>query len=822
MDITMRHKTLLLSTVGFVFAAQALPAAAQAQPEPMQDERGEPQVELAQRRALGEIIVTARKRGERLLDVPVAVSALSSEEIERYATNSLTAISQQVPQLIVAESQNQVGGSINLRGIGAGVSNPSIEQAVTLNLDGIPISSGNAIRLGQIDVERIEVLKGPQALFYGKNSPGGIISLISADPGDYFEAKVRTGYEFVADQRFVEGAVSGPLTDTLGARLVGYYSKEDGWFRNTAVAFPGRTPGPAADSLNGEDVFLRGTLAYEAPGGDLEIKAKANYGERQRSGIGPAAFAQIVHCPLGFAQTSGRAEDCGLDRNFANVALRPEAAALHPALRNGVPFADSEQFLGSVTATYQLNPSLSLTSVTGYYEISEESFDSFTFTSVPAVSATNDLTISSFSQELRLASDFEGPVDFILGGFYQDGEFTSAQVVPIDLGGSCPSASCFLTPYTDYDQDTRAISVFGQVRYELTDQLELSAGGRYSWETKELTGTVNQTAIEILNPERDYEDFSPEVTLTYKPTPDLTAYASYREGFTSGGFNTVPTAIRSAAFPTLPLRDLSYGQMTAQGGEVGFKGYLADRQILFDLVGYYYEYEGLQLSAFDTVGVAQITQNAGGAKVRGVELRTVYNPIAIEGLELHQTVAYNKATYTDFIGACYPGQTIAAGCNLVPRNLSLDPATFGTAANPFTSQDQSGQQIARAPEWTLSAGFVYERELSDALGASIALDAIYTSSYMTQVEAQREARQDDFWMLNGAISIHDEADEGWEISLIGRNLTNEIVRVSGGAVAFTGTGTGTATTTPADLYGSVSLPRSVLLQLTLRNTLLGR
>lgn len=810
----MQGKTLLLSAAAVVLMPQSLYAAsAQAASS---DPAAETDTGSGQ-----DIIVTARKREERLLDVPVAISAVTEADIERYAVDSMSAIAQQVPQLIIAESQNQVGGSINLRGIGAGVSNPSTEQSVTLNLDGIPVSYGNAVRLGQLDIQRVEVLKGPQALFYGKNSPGGIISLISRNPGQDFEAQLRTGYEFAADQRFVEAIVSGPLTDTIGARVVGYYSKEDGWFRNNGVAVPGRTPGPVADSLNAEDIFVRGTLTFDSPGGDLRLNAKVNYADRQREGVGPGGFGQIMYCAFGRAQTSGRAEDCGLDRTFANVALRPEAAALHPALGDGVPFADSQQFLASLTADYDFSDVLTLTSVTGYYDIREKSFDSFTFTTVPAVSATNDIRITSLSQELRFTSNFDGPLNFVVGGFFQDGEFTIAQVVPIDLGGTCPSATCFLTPYSFYDQDTTAYSVFGQVNYALTEQLELSAGARMSWERKSLKGTINATPFEILDPKQKYDDFSPEVTLTYKLTPELTAYAAYREGFTSGGFNTVPTALRSPAFPTLAARDLSYGQMTAKGGEAGFRGYIADRQMRFDLVGYYYKYSGLQLSSWDASAFAQRTQNAGGAKVRGVEMSLTVEPREVEGLQMRGSAAYNRATYSDFIGACYPGQSIAAGCNLIPRDPTLDPSTYGTAANPFTSQDQGGQQIARAPEWILNAGFTYDFALSEGLGSAISFDAAFTSDYMPHIEAMPQARQRAHWILNGNVSLYGGENRDWTLALIGRNLTNEIVAVSGGQVAFVGSGTGTAVTTPADLYGSVNMPRAVLLQLTVKSSLFG-
>ncbi|MFD2428703.1 TonB-dependent receptor domain-containing protein [Sphingobium scionense] len=173
---------------------------------------------------------------------------------------------------------------------------------------------------------------------------------------------------------------------------------------------------------------------------------------------------------------------------------------------------------------------------------------------------------------------------------------------------------------TYYDVHTKATSVFGQLRYKIADPLELAVGGRYSWEDKSLTGTSLGSPIQILGPKQDYTDFSPDVTLTWRPDSDRTVYAAYREGFTSGGFNTVPTRLRTDADQSRAAIDLSYDQMTAKGGEIGTKGYVADRQILYDLVGYYYKYSGLQLSRYDNASFTQLTQNAGGAEIKGAEL----------------------------------------------------------------------------------------------------------------------------------------------------------------------------------------------------------
>jgi iron complex outermembrane receptor protein len=768
--------------------------------------------------ARGDIIVTARKRSERLLDVPVAVSALSQEQLQRYATVTLTAISQQVPQLVIAESQNQVGGSINLRGIGSGISNPSTETAVTLNVDGVPISYGNAIRLGQINLERVEVLKGPQALFYGKNSPGGIVSLVSQDPGPTFEAKVRTGYEFAADQRFVEGTVSAPLTETVGARVVGYYSKEDGWFRNVAEPLPGVTAGPAADSYNAEDVFVRGTLAFASPDDATRITGKVAYGRRTRDGVGPTGGSQIVFCPGGTSRLSG-AIDCKLNRDFYSVILPARMVALDPTFGDGVPFVRSTQFLASLSADQDLNDELTLSSVTGYYRLGEKSVDPFTFSNVSYFGASNDIVADAVSQEVRVATDFDGPFNVLFGGFFQDAHFKIRQAFGVDFGGA---ATPFLVGSTFYDVHTTAYSVFGQARYRLIDTLELAAGGRYSWERKTLFGTSFGSPIDVLKPRRNYEDFSPEITLTWRPNSDLTLYAAYREGFTSGGFNTVPTTLRSQANQALPRVDLSYGQMTARGGEGGIKGYLAGRQLLFDLGGYYYKYEGLQLSRYDNASFTQLTQNAGGAEIKGVEASVTFRPDAVAGLSINAAAAYNRSRYTDFIGGCYAGQSVAAGCNLNPRNPGLPSPTYGTAANPYQDQDQTGQRLFRAPEFTLTAGVAYDHSFSDALGATIAVDTNYSSSYITQTEANPLNRQEAYWLLNGTVTLNGGSDKPWEVALIGRNLTNKLYVVAGSVVGATASGTGTSTTVQGDVLGTASPPRSITLQLTLKDSLLNR
>lgn len=172
---------------------------------------------------IGEIIVTARKRNETLVKVPVAITAVTSTELSRSAINGVDGLARKIPGLVVGEGGGTVqGGSISLRGISAADSNPLGDQAVSFNIDGVQVARSSVRRMGDFDIASVEVLKGPQALFFGKNSPGGIISTTTADPTDRLEVGGKIGFEFNADEVRGEGYVSAPLTDAIGVRLAVY------------------------------------------------------------------------------------------------------------------------------------------------------------------------------------------------------------------------------------------------------------------------------------------------------------------------------------------------------------------------------------------------------------------------------------------------------------------------------------------------------------------------------------------------------------------------------------------------------------------------
>src|SRR5690606_10628753 len=210
------------------------------------------------------IVVTARLRSESLLDVPVAVTAMTGEDLARYGTADLAAIGNQTPGMIIHKGSSGGGGQITLRGISTANGQAGFEQAVSVNIDGVQSSRGRAAVNSFFDLQQVEVLKGPQALFFGKNSPAGVISLISRGPSDEFEGYGQIGYEFNAREMIAEGGVSIPLAQDLGMRVAVRVRNKNGWMTNNSVAepLPFNRPGAVKKRPRENEFASRITIAY--------------------------------------------------------------------------------------------------------------------------------------------------------------------------------------------------------------------------------------------------------------------------------------------------------------------------------------------------------------------------------------------------------------------------------------------------------------------------------------------------------------------------------------------------------------------------------
>lgn len=804
-----------------------------------------------------EIIVLARKRQESILKVPVVVTAVSDEQLQTAGVTEITDLPKLVPGLVIAGNLLSIGPQVTIRGVGTSSFDPGVDQSISLNIDGLSLGQGLAFGSAMFDVAQVEVLKGPQALFYGKSSPGGVIALRTADPGDEVEFIARGGYEFEAKEWRGEFIASGPVTDTLGFRLSTMLSDGEGYFKNRAVAAPGtgaQTPGQLRNPQP-HNFVIRGTAVWE-PLDNLTARLKVNHAYDRATN---ADLKQLANCPDGagqaFVPLPGFApvpfiggDDCKYDRTANTVFMDP---TFFPGIKNdGVPYLKNEQNFGTLELNYAIGERLNLNSTTAYYDLNSSSLVNPTLTTAagPTFSVANDFGRREFTQELRLDSDFEGPFNFMLGAFYEDGQirdrvtftrnrayfWTSPAFYQIAIGFPLD----ILNDDRQTTVDIKTYSLFGQARYKIMEELELAAGVRWTDETREQTvfdyqNNVNLTPLLPVTKIGD-DNFSPEVTLTYTPTDDLTVFGSWKKGYKSGSFKM--------AVPPVAGEDNSFDDERVQGWEAGIKSRLLDRSLLFNVAIYDYTYKGLQVGgiANSEGGVPVITTvNAGKARTYGIDLDASYSPPSVDGLNINASLHWNKAEYKNLDNIpCYANQTFAQGCNTFfapPSGTQLQlPPGVGVTVNGvygfYNAQDISGKRMIRAPEWAANFGFDYEMPVGKGMRLQFANNNQYSSSYPSYLANGRPNRdniQNDFFKIDATLALKGEND-AWEVALIGNNLTDKLIHSNCSAsnsaggifLPFNGAYTGGSVQGPMGWAEALCFPdgggRSVWLRLTVR------
>ena len=769
-------------------------------------------------RVLEEIIVTARKREESLQDAPVLINAFSKEQIRQQRIDSLDELAQFTPGLQTSETTTSVGGSVFLRGIGTGNAVSLADSSVAINVDGMQVSSNNIRKVSQIDMQQIEVLRGPQALFFGKNSPAGVISIRTADPGAEFEAESTAGYEAVSGDKYIRGIVSGPVSDAVAVRLVGQFTDVDGYFNlRTVDGAGGDNPlfQPASISKwpQGEESYLRATIVAD-PSDQLHVRAKLHYSKADIRG-GSSTALQRIECPLGapqgFQAIPFPCERGGRDVYIGGAA--PEIVALDPdALSlDAIGFRENTQYLGTLELNYEFDSGLALTSVTGYWDIAEANAQNASAGVVATVLVSNaTYEATQLTQEFRLASNYDSAVNFTLGAFgeWRDVKDGNTATLP-PLVSFAPTRVA--VPLRVLDEEQQALSAFGQVEINLSDQWILAAGARYSYEKKDIRAFLVELDVtdNLQRPGEDWNNLSPEVTLTYQPTEDLTFFASYKEGFKSGGI--YPGDVREVAMSSPGNFENGFNEELVDGFEIGSKSVLFDRTLAINIGIYAYEYDDLQVSspAITTAGTVTFrTVNATGADVRGIEADFTWLPAALEGTALHGAIAWNDSTYGDYLSGCYNGQSIAAGCDELLE------------AGAYQGQDLSGRTLSNAPEWSGSLTVSHERELNSYLSLNASLGVTYSDSYFGDAELDPQDRQDSFSKATASVSL-GSIDKRWEVSLVGRNLTDKVTySVTAPALnlqTFSNrSGAGTDAAIPGDLTGFPSRGRELFLAATYR------
>lgn len=742
--------------------------------------------------AAGDIVVTARRRSESLNNVPVVVSVVSQAQLTSNNANDLSKIGELTPTVIVGAYKSNGGGSIAIRGISSPANQAGFEQAVSVAIDGVQTSDGRIAQLGIFDVQQVEVLKGPQALLFGKNNTAGVISIATADPGDRLEVSGRASYEFVGDELTTEAAISGPLADTFGARLAVRYRNLDGWLRNTAqpIANPfynaatgapvgaARLPGTSDTRPGDKEILARLTLKGE-PADNVTFRFKSFFARNEDAGPGTAT-QNIGPCTGPNPRMYGIADptaECVIDNRTTIGDLAPAIAA---TFRNGSPDGKAFGKLTVLTQMVELGWKLgnvAIDSTTGYNYTKYKFFSGLDQTSYSQLAFFNEQRAEQFSQELRLTSDFAGPFNFMAGGFYQSSRLNDNNDTKLNDGSYNAAANRFAT-YEDLNVQTgNTLSAFAQAIVKPIESIEIAGGARYTRERKTfdkrnlygIGGFATQntlypgsTQLGVLHGEFEDDNVSPEATVTWRPTSDLTVFGAYRTGFKSGGFG-----LTSPLQTGTRIGDADFESEKAKGYEAGVKGFLMNSRLRFSLAAFSYKFSDLQVNTYDPARVAYTINNAGTVRQRGGEAEVNFEPS--QYFRVHGAIAYTHNRFRNFIGQCYgyafPTGTVRATA-VAPANCSFVNATALTL-----QQDFGGRAPARSPDWAGNGG----AEVSIPLGSmKIALtgDAFYSSGYYAAETMAAATYQNSFWRFNASARLA-EVDDRWSISLIGRNLGNK-------------------------------------------------
>lgn len=752
-------------------------------------------------RQLEEVVVTARKTEESLQNVPVAVAVISQAQLENNAATDLSKVGELAPQVSMSQSGSGTGAVITVRGVSSGSNDAGLDQSVAIEVDGVPLSRGQVISSAIFDLEQIQILQGPQALFFGKNSPAGVISLNSANPTSTFEGYATAGYEFEAEQQFFEGAVSGPLSDTLKARLAFRGSQMEGWLKNVAqpvqdIVNPAVTdPGATMGREGPDDEIYAGrlTLLWE-PTEDFAANLKVTVNSQNRNAGNASSEPFCINGqtqPVLLGTVPLPNADCAKNQVKAHGSVAPQYAVNIPYSNGGVPYLDSRYVLTALEMNKRFD-AITLTSTTGYYDQTVQQMSVSDWSPYATIWAASKETYKLFTEELRANSDFDGPVNFMAGLYYEtfDRTFFNA---PDLFHVFNPVAQNYATVLMDSKSDGDYFSAFAQIRWDILPNLELAGGARYSRDEKNMniwnlaTGPAPAYATllpvgQVLRSEYSDDNVSPEATLSWHPAADQTLYVAYKTGYKAGGMAN-PYLVFTSATP----ENIQFQPEEAKGFEAGYKATLLNRTLRLDLIGYQYDYDDLQVASYNADTISFTISNAAQAKIEGVQ--GSFEWYALDALTLRGNVGYNRAKYERYPNAqCFTGQTAATGC-------------IGG------QQDLGGKALLRAPELTYSLGADYSPRFVAGWATTLSVQGTYTDDYETAADYAPAGHQNSFWLLNAALRVGPD-DGRYEVALIGRNLTDSYYMLNSNGWS----GAGNAN----QFVGFFNRPREVILQGTVR------
>ena len=672
-------------------------------------------------KALEEIIVTAQRKAENLQDVPISISAFSANMLEQTGIDGPGDLSLVTPSLALHRGVS--GTSMFLRGVGSiSAYLPGFENSIATYIDGVYIdnSMGNIFSFNNI--ERVEVLKGPQGTLYGRNATGGLVHVITKTPEQEFGGQVELSY---GDYDTAGGKlyVTGGLSDNVAADLAVYYTDQGEGF--------GDNLGTGKEILWLEELSIRAGLLWNI-GENTTARLNANYSD--------------VTNDFGIART--HPDDGGF--HFGGY---PYTGNYYNLNTNHDNLLENESMGASLTIKHNWDD-FELTSITAYREAEADMFLDQELTPVPLIDMNGGVGSDFLSQEIRLLSSGDSDLEWIAGLYFMKsmGEFS-----PFTLTGAGLPFQAFTGHST---QDTESYSAFFEATYHISDATSLTGGLRWTRDDRELSewaffNFLPQTRTPTIKDDESWEEPTWRLSLDHSVNDGTLLFASYSRGYKSGVYAT-----------STALGDVLTGVVsdpvepeTLDAYEMGFKSDLADGSLRVNGSLYFYDYTNLQFDRV-TAGIA-ILWNAGEAEIWGGELE--FNWLATDNLELRGGISVVDAEYTEF--------------NDAPLWQPNPNPPYG---NIQVLGDGSGNTLVRTADYTYNLGAVYTVETGMGSFAAAMLYA-YNDGFPWEVD--NRLAQDSYDVVNAELSL-TSSDESWRVRVYGKNLFDEEYALYGVSSSF--------------------------------------
>jgi outer membrane receptor protein involved in Fe transport len=764
---------------------------------------------------LEEVVVTAQLRNENLQDVPISISAMSGRKINDLNITDLQELTTYIPNVNI----NRGAGSPNLfiRGVGSGT-NAGFEQSVSQYVDGVYMGRGTQSSVAtMMDLQRVEILKGPQVILFGKNTIAGAVSITTVRPTDEFEAVTEALWAPDHDEQQYNLVLSGPLTEDVAGRLAVQSSSMEGWWENVTTG----AKGPHTDNW-----YARGSLHWNASD-ETDVDLKYEYGDFSAKD------------PPGVVYQS----DFAGKENYAGTVPFPVVSDRDKGASDIASSGDTRSDLVVLTVNSDVTFA-TFTSISAYSAYDQKQTQNSDFAAVAALNRNQTEDYEQFSQELRFVSPAGQTIDWIAGTYYQDSTLDirrNTTALDFALSGPLATSALVVVPgassegSSKFDQKADGWTVFTQGTWNYSAALHFVAGVRYTDETKNLDKLVPansglgaragnnivfaNSAGELISDLRSHEfnglqrnmdDWTFSLGSQWFPTEAAMLYASVSSGSKSGGFDEAysgpGTTIRlgdpvtgepnGEVVPGVEPTVLEYEDEKVLAYEIGAKLTLLDGAAELNLAVFRMEYDNLQVSSL--IGDTFRVGNAGEAISEGVEIDSRWQ--LTERFSLGGAVAYLHAHYGDFTGAtCTVLQSTDPLNN--PGCLTADGSNIASAGE-MGGQDLSGESLTYAPDWSANLNAQYVYPVTARLNLITSADINYSDSFYSALDLDPNTLHDGYTLFNARIAL-TPIEGTWSLALIGKNLTNEKTYSWRNDVALTNSNS---------YFAMAERPRSIALQ----------